>query len=106
MSTSEREALRASAAAARTEAAPEAAQSAPEAVDPQEGSDRSDRNEYVPMLETARILVVDDEKVIREILADFLTMEGYVVHAVEDGKAKQRPVTIAAHKHQHLVFEW
>ncbi len=37
------------------------------------------------MLETARILVVDDEKVIREILADFLTMEGYVVHAVEDG---------------------
>ena len=37
------------------------------------------------MLETARILVVDDEKVIREILADFLTMEGYVVHTVEDG---------------------
>src|SRR5499427_9579931 len=35
--------------------------------------------------ETPRILVVDDEKVIREILADFLSMEGYVVHAVEDG---------------------
>src|SRR3954469_2228013 len=32
-----------------------------------------------------RILVADDEKVIREILADFLTMEGYVVHTVEDG---------------------
>jgi response regulator RpfG family c-di-GMP phosphodiesterase len=29
--------------------------------------------------------VVDDEKVIREILADFLSMEGYVVQAVEDG---------------------
>ena len=70
--------MRASAAAAQAEAA----QSAPEAVDT---NDRSDRNEYVPMLETARILVVDDEKVIREILADFLTMEGYVVHAVEDG---------------------
>jgi response regulator RpfG family c-di-GMP phosphodiesterase len=78
LSTSDREALRASAAAAQAEAA----QSAPEAVDP---NDRSDRHEYVPMLETARILVVDDEKVIREILADFLTMEGYVVHAVEDG---------------------
>src|SRR5436853_570602 len=35
--------------------------------------------------ETARILVVDDEKVIREILSDFLTMEGYVVRTVEDG---------------------
>ncbi len=35
--------------------------------------------------ETPRILVVDDEKVIREILSDFLTMEGYVVHTVEDG---------------------
>lgn len=35
--------------------------------------------------ERPRILVVDDEKVIREILADFLDMEGYVVHTVEDG---------------------
>ena len=32
-----------------------------------------------------RILVVDDEKVIREILTDFLSVEGYVVRAVEDG---------------------
>ncbi len=32
-----------------------------------------------------RILVVDDEKVIREILSDFLSVEGYVVRAVEDG---------------------
>jgi response regulator RpfG family c-di-GMP phosphodiesterase len=29
--------------------------------------------------------VVDDEKVIREILSDFLSMEGYVVRTVEDG---------------------
>ena len=35
--------------------------------------------------ETPRILVVDDEKVIREILADFLDHEGYIVHTVEDG---------------------
>ena len=35
--------------------------------------------------ESPRILVVDDEKVIREILSDFLTMEGYLVRTVEDG---------------------
>ncbi len=33
------------------------------------------------------MLVVDDEKVIREILSDFLTMEGYVVRTVEDGSS-------------------
>src|ERR1044071_3591333 len=32
-----------------------------------------------------RILVVDDEKVIRDMLADFLGMEGYVVRTAEDG---------------------
>lgn len=36
--------------------------------------------------EAARILVVDDEKVIREILAEFLTLEGYQVASVEDGQ--------------------
>lgn len=34
-----------------------------------------------------RILVVDDEKVIREILADFLSMEGFWVRTAEDGSA-------------------
>ena len=37
--------------------------------------------------ESHRVLVADDEKVIREILSDFLTMEGYVVRTVEDGQA-------------------
>src|SRR4051794_33380466 len=37
--------------------------------------------------ETPRILVVDDEQVIRDILCDFLTLEGYIVRAVEDGQA-------------------
>lgn len=32
-----------------------------------------------------RILVVDDEEVIREILADFLSMEGFTVHVAKDG---------------------
>ena len=66
MSTSDRETLLATAAAAGVEPAPES-------------------SDYVLTADTARILVVDDEKVIREILADFLSMEGYVVHAVEDG---------------------
>ncbi|HTL33122.1 MAG TPA: response regulator, partial [Kofleriaceae bacterium] len=42
-----------------------------------------------PATETSdapRILVVDDEKVIREILAEFLTLEGYSVASVEDGE--------------------
>ena len=36
--------------------------------------------------ESPRILVVDDEKVIREILCEFLAIEGYVVRSVEDGE--------------------
>lgn len=36
--------------------------------------------------ERARILVVDDEQVIREILSEFLSMEGYVVRSVESGE--------------------
>ncbi len=35
--------------------------------------------------EAPRILVVDDEKIIRDILCDFLLMEDFIVHAVEDG---------------------
>ena len=68
MSSTEREALLAAAAAAQTESAPESP-------------------DYVPTPDTARILVADDEKVIREILADFLSGEGYVVNTVEDGAA-------------------
>ncbi|MBZ0120775.1 MAG: response regulator [Sandaracinaceae bacterium] len=37
--------------------------------------------------DTPRVLVVDDEKVIREILADFLSMEGFFVRTAEDGSA-------------------
>ncbi len=35
--------------------------------------------------EQPRVLVVDDEKFIRDILADFLTMEGYAVRTADDG---------------------
>ncbi len=37
--------------------------------------------------ESPLILVVDDERVIREILADFLAMEGFNVRTAEDGRA-------------------
>ncbi|MCK6531406.1 MAG: response regulator [Polyangiaceae bacterium] len=40
-----------------------------------------------PLEERPRVLVVDDEKFIRDILADFLGMEGYVVRTAEDGSA-------------------
>ena len=36
--------------------------------------------------DSPRILVVDDERVIREILADFLTMEGFSVQTAADGQ--------------------
>lgn len=36
--------------------------------------------------ERARILVADDERVIREILTEFLTLEGFSVNTVEDGE--------------------
>ena len=77
MSTSDRETLLASAVAARMESATES-------------------SDYVLTADTARILVVDDEKVIREILADFLSMEGYVVHTVEDGARRSTSSSGAA----------
>jgi response regulator RpfG family c-di-GMP phosphodiesterase len=40
-----------------------------------------------PVQERPRVLVVDDEKFIRDILADFLGMEGYEVRTAEDGLA-------------------
>lgn len=36
--------------------------------------------------EAARILVVDDEQVIRDILSEFLTLDGYMVRSVESGE--------------------
>jgi response regulator RpfG family c-di-GMP phosphodiesterase len=41
--------------------------------------------ESTPNVETPRVLVVDDEKVIREILADFLSLEGFHVATAQDG---------------------
>src|SRR6185295_6183448 len=41
----------------------------------------------LPIDERPRVLVVDDEKFIREILAEFLGMEGYLVRTAEDGTA-------------------
>jgi response regulator RpfG family c-di-GMP phosphodiesterase len=43
--------------------------------------------EYYLHPDNPRILVVDDEKVIRDILSDFLKEEGYAVTTVEDGAA-------------------
>lgn len=49
----------------------------------------------------ARVLIVDDEKFIRDILADFLGMEGYVVRTAEDGQAALNELH---HAHYDLVI--
>ncbi len=45
--------------------------------------------------ERPRVLIVDDEKFIRDILADFLGMEGYVVRTAEDGTAALQELALA-----------
>ena len=44
------------------------------------------------MNEKVKILVVDDEPCVRELLAQFLTQEGYVCVAVEDGDCALKKV--------------
>jgi len=51
--------------------------------------------------ERPRVLIVDDEKFIRDILADFLGMEGYVVRTAEDGQAA---LSELSHAHYDLVI--
>ena len=51
--------------------------------------------------ERPRVLIVDDEKFIRDILADFLGMEGYVVRTAEDGQAALNELNLA---HYDLVI--
>jgi response regulator RpfG family c-di-GMP phosphodiesterase len=51
--------------------------------------------------ERPRVLIVDDEKFIRDILADFLGMEGYIVRTAEDGTAAMSELTKA---HYDLII--
>ncbi len=51
--------------------------------------------------EAPHILVVDDEQVIREILADFLSMEGFVVRTAEDGS---KALVELSRQHYDLVL--
>ena len=44
-----------------------------------------------------RVLVVDDEKVIREILADFLSLEGFEVRTAEDGQQALQELEASAY---------
>lgn len=57
--------------------------------------------EYHSQEEAPRVLVVDDEKVIREILADFLSMEGFFVRTAKDGS--EALVELSRH-HYDLVL--
>jgi response regulator RpfG family c-di-GMP phosphodiesterase len=49
--------------------------------------DRPGMSTFFAPDERPRVLIVDDEKFIRDILADFLGMEGYIVRTAEDGAA-------------------
>ncbi|MDP9034760.1 MAG: response regulator [Myxococcota bacterium] len=51
--------------------------------------------------ERPRVLIVDDEKFIRDILADFLGMEGYIVRTAEDGTAA---LTELSNAHYDLII--
>jgi response regulator RpfG family c-di-GMP phosphodiesterase len=51
--------------------------------------------------ERPRVLIVDDEKFIRDILADFLGMEGYIVRTAEDGTAALEELS---HAHYDLII--
>jgi response regulator RpfG family c-di-GMP phosphodiesterase len=51
--------------------------------------------------ERPRVLIVDDEKFIRDILADFLGMEGYIVRTAEDGAAALQEL---ANAHYDLII--
>ena len=44
----------------------------------------------VPTAPRARILLVEDEPVLRELLEDYLVCRGYAVHAVADGRLAAR----------------
>ncbi|HEY3595439.1 MAG TPA: response regulator, partial [Polyangiaceae bacterium] len=60
-----------------------------------------DMTQGPPLGEPARVLVVDDEKFIREILAEFLGMEGYLVRTAEDGASA---LTELSRAHYDLVI--
>ena len=51
--------------------------------------------------ERPRVLIVDDEKFIRDILADFLGMEGYIVRTAEDGAAA---LQVLGNAHYDLII--
>ena len=51
--------------------------------------------------EAIRILIVDDERVIREVLSEALAMEGYEVASAEDGEAALREVQ---RRHFNLIL--
>jgi len=59
------------------------------------------KTSILPTPDVPNILVVDDEKVIREILAEFLTLEGFNVTTAEDGGAA---VDLLANNHFNMVI--
>ena len=57
--------------------------------------------EYIISQEGNRILVIDDEQIIRDVLGDFLANENFVVHSVSSGEEALREL---ASKHYDIVL--
>ncbi len=49
----------------------------------------------------ARILVIDDETTVREMLTDVLEEEGHEVTCAEDGRRRNRPIQEGAARSRH-----
>lgn len=54
--------------------------------------------------EPSRILVVDDDKYIRQIMERYLTKEGYEIHVCEDGKSAMN--TLESFRPDVIISDW
>ena len=53
---------------------------------PRNGPDIQDSSKPSDLIHARRILIAEDDNMIRQIISDFLVNEGYVVNAVADGE--------------------
>src|SRR5205823_908187 len=84
---------------------------APTPIEPRGEGSGAREPAVAPPAEPGRILIVDDDPEMRDMLSDFLTLKGYSAQAVPDGAAAVREIVAAppgrgASRHQHARVEW
>ena len=57
-------------------------------------------------MDTEKILVVDDEEAIREVVSTMLQAKGYDCSAVNNGRAEQDVVQRIARSHEDAARRW